>query len=261
MKSIITILLVFLVSVVFAGPTDRYVAGNAAFRDGDFSAAIRAYEEALESGAADARVYYNLGNAYYRTGNIGKAVLSYERARFISPRDKDIFNNLDFVRKTGVDIVEKSDAKDGVVGDVYRNTPLGLFFGVLEKISFREFAWAAAIFTILGALFLFIALIVKRRIQKTLKILAVIAWSIALLILVPYTFKRTHIWETDRAIVIAPKVEIRSAPSESSQLKYTFHEGMEVAVKEVRGEFARVILRNGEDGWLMLDRIERVIPD
>ncbi len=261
MMSRIHILFIAMIAAatLFAEPTERYIAGNKAYRAGDFAAAIEAYNSAIAEGAADARVYYNLGNAYYRTDSIGKAVLAYERARFLSPRNEDVLRNLDFVTKTRVDIVQES-GKNGGVADVYENTPLGVFYGLLEKVSFRELARASALFTIFGTLLLFIALIIKGRARSFFKITAIVAWSIALLILVPYAFKRTRIWETDKAVVVAPKVEIRSAPSGASQLKYRFREGMEVAVKEVRGSSARVLLRNGEEGWLDLDGIERVIP-
>ena len=88
--------------------------------------------------------------------------------------------------------------------------------------------------------------------------LTIIAWALLILIAIPYAIKSGHIWETDLAIVTSSKAEIRSAPSENSQLKYTFREGMDVAIREKRDNWTHIIVRNGEDGWVKSDLIEPV---
>lgn len=238
----------------------RYLDGNRAYRDGDFSAATAAYEDALASGANDYRVYYNLGNAYFRLDKIGKAIVSYERARYLAPRNDDIINNLEFVRNTRVGIVQETTGKPGVVADVYENTVLGKVYDTLGLFTFGELAASIVIGSAVGALFLGLWILVRSRIRKILLAVSIIAFGVALIMLVPYAVKRSYPWETHLAIVTSPRAEIHSAPSKKSQLKYTFLEGMEVAVKEARGDYARVLLRNGEEGWLLSERIEAVLP-
>ncbi len=236
----------------------RYLAGNRAYRDGDYTAAIQAYNEAIAEGANDYRVYYNLGNAYFRIGEIGEAVLSYERARFLAPRNDDVLENLKYVRSTRVDIVE--DVDEDRVGNIYENTFLGIVYGFLAKIAFREFLTVLITLSALGAVALVCWILISERKRRWFFLIAVVAWGLAIIILVPYTLKLKHPWETQLAIITAPKAEIRSGPSQNSQLKFTFREGMDVAVRETREEYSHVLLRNGEEGWVLSERIERVIP-
>ncbi len=250
----------FIVASLQAGDaTELYSSGNQAYRDGEFTAAIDHYLESIGSGACDSRLYYNLGNAYFRDGQIGKAILSLERARFLAPRDRDVLNNLEFIRKTRVDVILDSEDRRPVA-DVYENTPIGLFYKLLGKFTFAELVWASAIFTIFGTVALFLVFALKGRIVRFFKVLALILWIFAGLIMIPYSLKRTSAWETKKAIILSERAELRSEPTNSSQLKYTLKEGMEVAVEETRGDFSRVMLRNGEDGWLPNSAFELVIP-
>ncbi len=237
----------------------RYIDGNKAYRDGNFDAAVKAYEDAIAAGANDYRVFYNLGNAYFRLGMVGKAVLSYERARYLAPRNKDVLNNLNFVKSTSVDVV-REDETNGNLGDIYENTALGFIYSFLRKISFSELSFVAAALSIPGTIFLVLWILVRGRARRWFFAATVVFWGLLILILIPYAMKCGHIWETDLAIVTAPSAEIRSAPSKKSQLKYTFREGMEVAICGAREGWTHVMLKNGEDGWVKADLIEPVIP-
>ena len=238
----------------------HYLEGNKAYRDGDYGAAVEAYQKAIEAGAADHRVYYNLGNSYYRLGEIGEAVLNYERALRISPRYGDALSNLRFVKTTMVDVVEEKNGARRGVANVYENTPLGAFYDLLKRISQREFILALIISSGMGTILLILWILVRSRSRRWHFGLAVAFWSLFLIILVPFILKKTHEWESNQAVVVARSAEIRSAPTADSKLEYTFGEGMEVAALERRGDYYRVRLRNGEDGWVLADHIERVFP-
>jgi len=59
---------------------ETFDQGNAAYEQGDYQAAVDAYEQLIESGVVSAAVFHNLGNAYYRCGRLGAAIANYERA-------------------------------------------------------------------------------------------------------------------------------------------------------------------------------------
>ena len=42
---------------------------------------------------------YNLGNAYTQEGKLAQALASYQRALLLDPRDQDVLQNLNFVRR------------------------------------------------------------------------------------------------------------------------------------------------------------------
>ncbi|HHS50444.1 MAG TPA: tetratricopeptide repeat protein, partial [candidate division Zixibacteria bacterium] len=226
MRRVAAILLLFSLLSAFAGsPTELYLQGNRAYEEGDFAEAIEAYNSAIAMGGNDSRLFYNLGNAYFRAGLIGEAVLAYERALYLAPRDKDIQHNLDFVRRTRVDVIADKDGNP--IRSLYEDTPVGFFYNLLGKFTFGEFILASAIFTMLATLTLFFGIILRGRKKRVFKGLSIAFWSIAIVILIPYAFKKTHIWDSDKAIVIAPKAELRSAPSPTSQLNYTLRPGHE----------------------------------
>lgn len=249
----------FCLALVAQDATNCYISGNEAYKQGDYSTAIEQYSNSVAAGACDQRLFYNLGNAYFRDGQIGRAILSLERARFLAPRNVDIQNNLDFIRKTRVDVILDSEDRKPVA-DVYENTPLGVFYKLLGKFTFNEFILAFALMSALGSLSIFFVFILRRRGARAFRVLAVAFWALAIVFLIPYAIKRSSVWETDKAIILSERAELRSEPTRTSQLKYTLKEGMEVALLETRGDYSRAILRNGEDGWLPNPTFERVIP-
>lgn len=68
-----------------------------AYKSGDYSKAVDIYEGVMQMEGTSAASLFNLGNAYFKTGNLGRARLCYERAHRLSPRNKEISNNLAYV--------------------------------------------------------------------------------------------------------------------------------------------------------------------
>ncbi|MBI4726807.1 tetratricopeptide repeat protein [candidate division TA06 bacterium] len=130
------LLLLFTVAL---SPAGSYNLGNKHYSQNDYSQAVAAYQEALRSGP-DASVLYNLGNGYFKSGRIGLAVASYRRARYLSPRDKDISANLDFVRSYRAD-------KILTMPDPFSKFLYGLFhFFRNTKHPFRPWSVSALVF-------------------------------------------------------------------------------------------------------------------
>ena len=69
--------------------------GNQAYIDGDYAAAVAAYNSIESRGYSSARLYYNMGNAYYKQGQIGKSILYYNRALVVAPSMDDARYNLE----------------------------------------------------------------------------------------------------------------------------------------------------------------------
>lgn len=236
-----------------------YTMGNEAYRNGKFMVAIEHYQAAIEAGASDWRVYFNLGNAFFREDEIGEAILNWERARHLRPRNENVLENLEFARTTKVDIVRKNEGGPSVT-DVYENTFLGFFYDFLEKFSTFEFSNTIIVCSIIGTIFLALWLLVSGRFRKFFFWTSVIFWLLFITIGALFIIKQSNIWETDKAIVVQPGAEIRSASYSNSELLYTYQEGMEVAELEVRNGYSRVKLRNGEEGWMRSEYIQRVLP-
>jgi tetratricopeptide (TPR) repeat protein len=80
--------------------------GNALYNDGDYKAAIQAYEVILEKGLHSAELYYNLANCFYKLNKVGPTIYFYEKALMLDPKDTAILNNLAFAEKMRIDKIE-----------------------------------------------------------------------------------------------------------------------------------------------------------
>lgn len=74
-----------------------FFRANAAYKQGDYDAAIADYEKIGGLGLESGNLYYNLGNSYFKKGEAGKAVFYYESARFFIPSDSDLRSNYEYV--------------------------------------------------------------------------------------------------------------------------------------------------------------------
>ena len=81
-------------------PLELFIKAGFAYKDGDYAAAAKIYEQILASGVESGPLYFNLGNAYFKQNKYGMAVLNYERARRLLPRDSDVAANYQFALNT-----------------------------------------------------------------------------------------------------------------------------------------------------------------
>ena len=90
--------LILLLSVSVCQNTDSlFQLGNDYYLDEKYDQAINIFEK-ISKDYEHEDLYLNLGNSYYRVGMLGNAIWSYERGHLLSPRDKDINYNLNYVR-------------------------------------------------------------------------------------------------------------------------------------------------------------------
>jgi len=234
--------LAWLVLAVALGPVQAYNEGNRLYAAKDYEGAVRSYEKALEAGH-DPRVHYNLGNAQFRAGRVGEAIVNWRRARYLAPRNRDVENNLGFARAYRVD---KTLPDSG---------PLARGLArAFEWMSRREAALAMAVaFSLAG-----------------LALAAWIVWRIAALgfaavvlsVVGVYAFVSQQLWANEvasrPAVIVQPEVSAASGPGDEFKAVMLLHDGTEVLVREVRGDYDLVQLPGGSGGWLKKDALERV---
>ena len=69
------------------------------YNKGKFNQALEICKKQINLSTPNPDWIYNLGNCYYQKGNLAKAMVCYERALRLSPRDSDILENLNLVRR------------------------------------------------------------------------------------------------------------------------------------------------------------------
>lgn len=241
MKTIVLFVAV-LVSLGLAQQTDYlFQQGVDAYQKGDYAAAIINFEAALQHGQESEALYYNLGNAFYKLGEIGKSILYYERAKKLAPRDLDIDFNLQIAQLHVVDKIP-SPAEDFY---------FKVWQGVKNILSLEQFAVVTVSLYVLFILLIVTRLLVKKEaIRKTARYVSLPV--LVLLVLVGFLFVvqvRQDI-KIKHAIILADKVSVVSSPAADSTEMFALHEGVKVQVIARSGDFVRIRLTDGKDGWV-----------
>ncbi len=238
--------------IVFANDAEKiFKEANELYQANEFSTAIEKYESIEQQGFRSPELYYNLGNAYYKINQQGKAILNYQRALLIATSESrsDIKYNLELARKRIPDEIEV----------------LPPFFLKRWKDNLRQFAssesWTviALIFFWMGIGGLVVWLKGKSRQQKKIGFVAgvvILIWSI-----LPFymALDSSDLKSgSGLAVIMTNEVDLRSAPDEVSNSIFLLHEGTSVELLDQIGEWYKVKLLNGEQGWLPMKVLEKV---
>jgi tetratricopeptide (TPR) repeat protein len=228
--------------------TSSFKAGNAAYERGDFSGAVDAYAAAEQSGAYDARLFYNHANALFRTNKLGLSILYYERAHKLAPTDPDVLHNLNFARSRVADKISDPPA----------NAFTTFFWRIHSSYSLRDGLWyALGIFTA-GFLLLAVSLFLPPLGRVALVLLATLAFISWATFATSLVYKVRQQDSAARVVVLHPVVELYSGPGESYELLFRAHEGTVFSIVSREGEWVAVKLSDGRGGFVMASKVGEV---
>lgn len=246
----VSVLIAFRVTPVFADEIDTlFLQGNELYQNGDFAGARRNYEKILEAGFESWEVYYNIGNTYYKEGKTGKAVLFYERAKRLQPQNEDLNFNLGLVNLATVDRIQ-------AIPELFLTRWVNR---IAHLVSLS--VWGTLLVLSYVGLF---SLLIYRRLMKTGKFYRPVVVSIMVLALVFavsagfFVYRVSESEHKIEAIVLAEKVDARSAPDEISTEVFTLHEGVKVQVLDKSAQWVKIRLADGKVGWLKNDVMEKI---
>jgi tetratricopeptide (TPR) repeat protein len=219
------------------------------FDQGNYTEAIRGFEQLLASGHHNASIHFNLGNAYFRVGQTGRSILQFERASLYEPGAQDVNENLSIARER--------------VRDNFQ--PLPVIFLVRWWMDLKAsstpsrllawltmYLWLAAVAGF--GLFGLSSLLIRRISMAGLMVSLAFAALTALMY-----FDRVEDLEARRsAIVLVPESEIRVAPDSASERVTLIHEGSKVEVEASQGSLVQIRLVDGRVGWIEDSAIERI---
>ena len=217
--------------------------GNQSYEEGKFDQAIQQYEEILNLGIRDFRVFYNLGNAHFRQNQLGKAILNYRRALDLRPRDEDAQANLAFIKLFTLDKIEEQKI----------NPFSNMLHSFLDLWSVDEFAVLTSAFYTLS---MFFGILMLFRGPKRYLRLGFVAVLILMLLFGSSLLAKIYYESLDHGVVTAPQVEIRSGPGDDFILQVTGHEGLEFRLDGESEGWYRISLANGIRGWIPSDAAE-----
>lgn len=232
-----------------AGQVETYFQqGVQAYQNGSYAEAIEHFENAARQGKASASLYYNLGNAYYKTDDIGRAVLNYERSRRLAPNDVDIDFNFRIAQLRVVDKIASPDT------DYFSK----LFRNLEYLLTLPKWTWLVVIFYVLLIALLIMRLLV-RNILSLIARHAVLPVAIVLLVAAFFFGLRIHEDRTVKeAIILDKNVAVLSGPLADATEVFALHEGVKVRIMDRSGEYLRIRLSDGKDGWISGRTLETI---
>ncbi len=221
--------------------------GNDFYAMGNFESAINNYLTIEKEGFISSELYYNLGNSYYRLGNIGRSVLYYERALKLDPSNKDVKANLTMANTRCID---KIDA-----------VPEFVLVTLVKKIrdSFSSNTWAvvALIFFIIALLgYIFFKQTTSIKGKKLVFITNIVVIFIAIVSFLFSYSLYSRASSNDTAVIISGIGNVKSAPNSTGNSIFVLHSGTKVNVLESIGEWSRIEIRDGRQGWINNSDIE-----
>jgi len=222
-----------------AGPDGDFAVANRAFSEGEFSAALRAYERSLTA-ELHANALCNLGNTCFRLGKLGPSALSYERALALHPRLPDAVANLRLTReKSGARLLDQpwwEKALTWFSASTATKLALGTawFFAlVAASLAWRKKYGAAFFGSVSG-------------------------------VLIAAGYGAAIYWVTeDRgaiAIVITDRAAVHPEPAEHSKSAESLPGGSQVRVLGESGAWRYCRLPGGGRGWVMASSVEFLLP-
>lgn len=224
---------------------------NELYRQVSFAEAQEAYEALITEGYQSKALFYNLGNTYYRLGQKGKAILNYERALLLAPKDREIRENLAFV-------------KEQLSGEIIALEvfPLIAFWQNMQE-SFSSATW-----TVVGLLFFWAGaagflgwLLLPSRQQKVRGfVLGVLGLALCIIPFLLASGRKASQVASDKAVIVAPAAALYTSPSAGAEVLYPLFEGATVRTVEPLQDWYKVNLANGYQGWVPKASLELVSP-
>lgn len=204
-----------------------------------FREAAAKYSVLVSDGVSNGLLFYDLGNAYLQADELGRAILNYRRAERLLPTDGRVAANLAHARTLRHDQLPEEGTR-----------------ALLDALLFWRDAigsrWRLAI--AIGGYALFWCLLAVRTARRQAPVRLALAGSLVVAALFGSSFLPDVFPSLQRVegVLIADDVEVRKGDGEGFELRFEepLHQGVEFVVLEQRGEWMRIELPTGEDGWI-----------
>ena len=222
-------------------PVDSLFArGNQHYQAGEFGEALASYQQILERGTTSGALYFNMGNAYFRTGEMGQAIRYYEKARQLGIDEARLLHNL-------------SIARERIPGDTESLQRRPFWTRAASAVDVLTFLIAG-----LALLLVSLAMAVYDRWEDEPPAWQPLTYGTAALaaILLLTAFGASYLQRRgQRAVVIADRAALHSAPRSDTPADTTLREGAIVDVQRRAADWTRVRLANGRTGWMPGDAL------
>ena len=237
--------------VLFLAPGLRAQDWNSAcesYAAGNYLEAFEKWHKIEESGLVSPELYYNLGCASFKCSDIARSVLYFERALKLDPGYSDARHNLEFVSQFLQDRVD--------------TVPEFFLVSWFRKIrnTFSSDVWAVLSLLMLALLASGVVVFSLSR-NKKLKITSFIVAIISILgfsLSLSSAIALKNVAEDgSHAVVMSAVSAVRSSPDSKSGVDlFVLHEGTKALILEEVGNWYRIELADGRQGWTLKSDLE-----
>ena len=222
--------------------------GNEAYLRGDYAGAVAAYEQLQHQGLASADLEFNLGNAYFRKGAIGPAIWAFERALALDPGDEDARYNAEQARKLAT-----ARAHDKIEGE--DREPVWIRVVTALGPSTETWLFVALYLGFFGALALALRAPAEAR---PVRGAAAAVLGAAALLAGALLFGRAQLERVPFGIVLPDALAVKEGADLNYRTSFDVHAGLRVRIVEQDGDWVRIRLANGLEGWVRAPDVGRL---
>ncbi len=236
------------VVLLFGNNQSLLEQGNTAFKESNFQEAESFYKQILENGDYSLALYYNLGNTHFKLNNSGLSRLYYEKALKLNGGDEEIINNLNLLKSRLKDEIEPVPAF--FLLEVWRSSRSLLVSSSWFVLSML-FLWAgiaALVFNLFGSL----------ELNRMKKVLVFIAFLFSLIFLI-YSYSQFQFQKNvQEAVILAESASLYEGADERAPTIRVLHEGTKVGILDGLQNWTKVVLEDGDIGWMKQEVLESI---
>ena len=236
--------------VYSANPEQVFEAADKSYIQGDYKSAVLKYEQILsENKVCNTELYFNLGNAYFKLTDYPNAILNYERALKLNPNDEDIRFNISLANSRIEDKIE-------TVPELFYKR----WFVSIRQIASADvwgIVFIVSLLTCAACFFLYVLgnATIIRKLGFYLGLVMFFGSCLFLSLGISMFKQQTN---HNQAIVFSGSVPVKSSPVDSGTSLFVIHAGTKVNLIDELGDWVKIQLADGNEGWLPLSDLERI---
>jgi tetratricopeptide (TPR) repeat protein len=250
MKNIILSITLFISFVAVSQTADElFDTANNLYQSEKYTEALQVYSSIEKKGLISDDLFFNMGNSYYKLNKVAPSIYYFEKALKLNPSNEDAAINLAFAKRMTIDVIE----------ELPKTFLQRLSANFIEKLPYDTWALIAVIASFLAAL-LFLLYYFSYSSNKKLFYFNISIFAVFILVLsVFFAFHNYNIIQKNRAaIIFVAKVEIKNAPSTSSEEVFELHEGTKVMVLDELDNWKKIKIADGKVGWIYADDLKEI---
>ncbi|WP_233896761.1 tetratricopeptide repeat protein [Tenacibaculum piscium] len=246
-----SVLLLFLITNILLAQTaeELFINANNSYKKGNYTEAVKLYQDIEKTQNVSADVYFNLANAYYKLHKVAPAIYNYEKALQLNPLHQDAQNNLSIAKKLTLDRIEKLPSS--LSQKINEN--------FLQKFNYNTWAFFTIIFSFLMAMlflgYYFSGNPTKKKLFFTSSIISFLLLISCLLITYQQYNQTKNMLE---AIIFSEKIDVKNAPTQDAEQLFILHEGTKVQILDTVDSWNKIKLADGKTGWVVAKKIKQL---